>query len=112
MRRRLAALLSAAVLLAPALGRAEVDVVRIPQGAGGIGFLPLLVMEKKSLIEQKARQAGISLRAEWIRLGGPAMVNDLVIKYATFMADIGTVRQRPGSWRDMFFPEVHGVAGN
>ncbi len=79
MRRRLAVLLSAAVLLAPAIGRAEVDVVRIPQGAGGIGFLPLLVMEKKGLIEQKARQAGISLRVEWIRLGGPAMVNDLLL---------------------------------
>jgi NitT/TauT family transport system substrate-binding protein len=79
MRRRLAVLLSAAVLLAPAVGRAEVDVVRIPQGAGGIGFLPLLVMEKKGLIEQKAGQAGISLRAEWIRLGGPAMVNDLLL---------------------------------
>ena len=38
------ALLAAVLVLAPALAHAEVDVVKIPKGAGGIGFLPLTVM--------------------------------------------------------------------
>ena len=78
-RRSFGALAGAAILHAATPARAEVDTVRIPQGAGGIGFLPLLVMEKKGLIEQKAREMGFNLAVEWLRLGGPAMVNDLLI---------------------------------
>jgi len=79
MRRRLA-LVCAALLLWPALAAAEVDTIKIPRGAGGVGFLPLLVMEQKGLIEQKARELGLaSLKVEWIRLGGPALVNDLLL---------------------------------
>ena len=79
MNHSIAGTLIAAMLLASAPARAEVDVVKIPQGAGGIGFLPLLVMEKKGLIEDEARKMGLTLRAEWIRLGGPSVVNDLLI---------------------------------
>src|SRR5436190_3493277 len=51
--------------------KAEVTEVRIPRGAGGVGFLPLLVMEKYRIIEQRAREAGIpQLRVNWIDLGG------------------------------------------
>jgi NitT/TauT family transport system substrate-binding protein len=35
-----------------------------------------------------------------------------VMKYAEFMHDIGTIRNRPSSWKDMFFPEIHGVSGH
>ena len=45
--------------LIAALARAEVNEVRIPTGAGGVGFLPLLVMEKRQLIEKHAKAAGI-----------------------------------------------------
>ena len=41
------ALLLAALLLLPVSAMAEVDVIKIPRGAGGVGFLPLLVMEQK-----------------------------------------------------------------
>lgn len=54
--------------------------VRIPKGAGGVGFLPLLVMEKHQLIEKHARQAGLAdLSVEWLDLGGPAVVNDALL---------------------------------
>src|SRR5262245_34658075 len=57
--------------------------VRIPRGAGGIGFLPLLVMEKYSLIERRAQEAGIpNLRVHWIDLGGPAVMNDSLLSGA------------------------------
>jgi hypothetical protein len=55
MKRRSLVWFCAAALLWPGLALAEVDVVKIPRGAGGVGFLPLLVMEQKGLIEQKAR---------------------------------------------------------
>src|SRR6185503_7379764 len=80
MMRRSLALFCAAALLWPALAQAETDVIKIPRGAGGVGFLPLLVMEQKGLIERHAREAGVgNLKVEWIKLGGPAVVNDLLL---------------------------------
>ena len=48
--------------------------VRIPKGAGGLGFLPLLVMEKYYLIE---KYADVTVR--WMDLGGPAAMNDALL---------------------------------
>ncbi|MEO8099686.1 MAG: ABC transporter substrate-binding protein [Acidobacteriota bacterium] len=60
--------------------RAETHEIRIPKGAGGVGFLPLLVMEKNQLIEKHAREAGIvNLTVKWIDLGGPSAVNDALL---------------------------------
>src|SRR3954447_14467941 len=73
MPRRSLALFCAAALLWPTLVLAETDTIKIPRGAGGVGFLPLLVMEQKGLIERHAREAGLAdLKVEWIKLGGPA----------------------------------------
>jgi len=35
-----------------------------------------------------------------------------VEKYADFMLSIGSIENRPGSWRDLFFPEIHGMPGS
>ena len=35
-----------------------------------------------------------------------------VMKYVNFMADIGTLKVRPASWKDLFFPEIHSKPGN
>lgn len=35
-----------------------------------------------------------------------------LMKYADFMSRIGSLRQRPASWKDMFFPEVHDRKGS
>src|SRR6476620_910679 len=78
--RRCLALLCGAVLLWPTLAHAETDVIKIPRGAGGVGFLPLLVMEQKGLIERHARDGGVAnLKVDWLKLGGPALVNDLLL---------------------------------
>jgi len=83
-------LLCAVALLWPTFASAEVEVIRIPRGAGGVGFLPLLVMEQKGLIEQKARELGVtSLRVEWLKLGGPALVNDLLLSGAAHIVVAG-----------------------
>jgi NitT/TauT family transport system substrate-binding protein len=33
-------------------------------------------------------------------------------KYAEFMRTIGSIENRPSSWRDLFFPEIHGAPGS
>src|SRR6266478_5268982 len=33
-------------------------------------------------------------------------------KTADFMYKIGTIKTRPASWKDLFFPEVHGLPGD
>jgi len=35
-----------------------------------------------------------------------------VMTYATFMGDVGSIKNRPKAWQDMFFPEIHAVPGN
>lgn len=35
-----------------------------------------------------------------------------VLPYAQFMHKIGTLKNRPESWKDLFFPEVHGLPGS
>jgi NitT/TauT family transport system substrate-binding protein len=32
--------------------------------------------------------------------------------YADFMHETGSITQRPGSWRDVFFPEIHSAPGS
>ncbi len=54
--------------------------IRIPLGAGGVGFLPLLVMKERGLIEKHARALGVAdLTVRWIELGGPAVMNDALL---------------------------------
>jgi NitT/TauT family transport system substrate-binding protein len=54
--------------------------VRIPLGAGGVGFLPLLVMKERALIEKHAAAAGVAdVSVRWIELGGPAVMNDALL---------------------------------
>ena len=40
------------------------------------------------------------------------MVPENTMKYADFMHKVGTLKQKAGSWRDLFFPEVHGLGGS
>ncbi len=69
---------------------AEVQELKIPKGAGGIGFLPLLVMEQQKLIEKHAAQLGNkNLKVTYANLGGPAVVNDALLSGAAHMAPAG-----------------------
>jgi NitT/TauT family transport system substrate-binding protein len=35
-----------------------------------------------------------------------------VMKYAEFMHAAGSLKNRPDSWKDLFFPEIHGAPGS
>jgi NitT/TauT family transport system substrate-binding protein len=75
MRRALCIPLLAALTL-----HAEVAEVRIPVGAGGVGFLPLLVMQKHQLIEKQAKALCVpNLHVRWINIGGPSVMNDALL---------------------------------
>jgi NitT/TauT family transport system substrate-binding protein len=70
----------AALLLVACGGSGAAHEIRIPRGAGGVGFLPLLVMEQHGLIEKHAAAAGVDdLQVRWLALGGPAIVNDALL---------------------------------
>ena len=50
---------------------AEVQELNIPKGAGGIGFLPLLVMESQKGIEKHAAELGNKgLKVSYVNIGG------------------------------------------
>ena len=34
------------------------------------------------------------------------------MKYAEFMARVGTIKAKPASWKDLFFPPILGAAGS
>jgi NitT/TauT family transport system substrate-binding protein len=54
--------------------------IRIPLGAGGVGFLPLMMMREFELVEKHAELAGrTDIRVRWIALGGPAIMNDALL---------------------------------
>jgi NitT/TauT family transport system substrate-binding protein len=35
-----------------------------------------------------------------------------LMKYAEFMNKIGSIENKPASWKDVFFPEIHGKEGS
>ena len=35
-----------------------------------------------------------------------------VMKYVDFMARVGAIKIKPDSWKDLFFPNIHGAAGS
>jgi NitT/TauT family transport system substrate-binding protein len=35
-----------------------------------------------------------------------------ITKYADFMYSIGSIKTRPSSWKDLFFPEIHAAPGS
>ena len=40
------------------------------------------------------------------------MTPENTIKYADFMASVGTLKAKPASWKDYFFPEIYDVNGS
>jgi NitT/TauT family transport system substrate-binding protein len=92
MRHRLGGAVFGAVLAMQgfAAAAAEVQELKIPKGAGGIGFLPLLVMEQQKSIEKRAAELGHKgLKVTYANLGGPAVVNDALLSGAAHMAPAG-----------------------
>ena len=40
------------------------------------------------------------------------MAPESTVKYAEFMHAVGSIKIKPASWKDLFFPEIHGLPGS
>ena len=40
------------------------------------------------------------------------MVPESTAKYAEFMHAVGSIKVKPASWKELFFPEVHDLPGS
>jgi len=66
---------AAALVLASTAARAELAEITIAQQFG-VSFLPLMLMERDSLIEKHAKAAGLELKTNWQKVAGPSVIND------------------------------------
>jgi NitT/TauT family transport system substrate-binding protein len=66
---------AALMLASTSVSRAEVSEITIAQQFG-VSFLPLMLMERDSLIEKHAKAAGIEVKTNWLKVAGPSVVND------------------------------------
>ena len=83
-------LLSSALLLAAAAApvRAEVGEITVAQQYG-VSFLPLMLMEHSGLVEQSAQALGIKLKANWVKVAGPSVMNDGLLSETIHFASQG-----------------------
>jgi NitT/TauT family transport system substrate-binding protein len=74
--------LGALMIAAASPVHAEVAEITVAQQFG-VSFLPMMLMEHGGLIEKHARAAGLdALKVNWIKVGGPAVMNDGLISGA------------------------------
>ncbi|MGE0768436.1 MAG: ABC transporter substrate-binding protein [Hyphomicrobiaceae bacterium] len=78
MRRSLWLIVLLMLISSVPSARAEVGEVIITRG-DGVGFLPLMVMEKLQLVEKKGNEAGIKVAAKWVNISGSGAVNDALL---------------------------------
>ena len=68
---------------------AEMSEIKIAQQYAA-SFLPLMIMERDGLVEKHAKALGIpDLNANWVKLGGPSVLNDGVISGAIQFIAVG-----------------------
>jgi sulfonate transport system substrate-binding protein len=76
---KLALWLCSGIALAATATRAEVGELRLGQQFGAV-YLPAMVMESQHLVEKHLAAAGMAdVKVDWIKLGGPAAVNDAML---------------------------------
>ena len=55
---------------------------------------------------QKVAEIASGKQVRW------TMVPESTMKYAAFMHAVGSIKVKPGDWKELFFPDVHGLAGS
>ena len=61
---------------------------------------------KSKLTAEKVAEIASGKDVKW------TMVPENTMKYAEFMHSVGTIKVKPASWKDLFFPEVHDLPGS
>jgi NitT/TauT family transport system substrate-binding protein len=82
-------IVGAMALLLTTSTRAEVSEIIVAQQYG-VSFLPLMVMERDTLVEKNAKAAGLTgLKVNWAKVAGPSVMNDGLISGAIHFAAQG-----------------------
>src|SRR5436190_16768362 len=78
------------LLMAVALpAAAESNEISVAQQYG-VSFLPLMVMEREKLVEKHAKALGLpELKANWVSVAGPSVMNDGIISGAIQFIAVG-----------------------
>ena len=61
---------------------------------------------KSKLTAEKVAEIASGKQVKW------TMVPESTVKYAEFMHAVGSIKVKPADWKDLFFPEVHGLPGS
>jgi ABC-type nitrate/sulfonate/bicarbonate transport system substrate-binding protein len=61
---------------------------------------------KSKLPVEKVVEIASGKQVKW------TMVPENTMKYAQFMHSVGTIKTAPSEWKELFFPEVHGLPGS
>jgi NitT/TauT family transport system substrate-binding protein len=61
---------------------------------------------KSKLTVEKVAEIASGKQVKW------TMAPESTEKYAEFMHAVGSIKASPASWKDLFFPEVHGLPGS
>ena len=78
----------------------------------------ILNQDKRAAAQMWIEQTKSNLTVDWLHniVSNPQVQYTLVpnntMKYAEFMHKVGSIRKKPASWKDLFFPEIHGLQGS
>jgi NitT/TauT family transport system substrate-binding protein len=61
---------------------------------------------KSKMTVEKVAEIASGKQVQW------TMVPESTVKYAEFMHAVGSIKVKPTSWKDLFFPEVHELPGS
>jgi NitT/TauT family transport system substrate-binding protein len=61
---------------------------------------------KSKLSVEKVAEIAAGKQVKW------TMVPESTMKYAEFMHSVGTIKAKPADWKELFFPDIHGLPGS
>lgn len=79
----------------------------------------ILNKDRRAAAQIWAESTKSKLTGDWLYdkiLSNPQVQYTLVpqntMKYADFMNKVGSIKKKPASWKDLFFPDIHNAAGS
>src|SRR5436309_15608944 len=78
----------ACVALTSLPARGEMAEIAVAQQYG-IGYLPLMLMEEKKLIEKHAKAVGVDVKVGWAKFAGGNVMNDALLSGSLQFASVG-----------------------
>lgn len=78
----------------------------------------ILNQDKRAAAQMWIEQTKSNLTVDWLSkiVSSPQVQFTLVpnntTKYSDFMYKVGSIKKKPMSWKDLFFPEIHDVQGS